>query len=163
MSIKLNEEVIEAINNPLSVKVIATISKEGIPNVTPKGSISVDENGRIRLLELLEKSQTQKNLVYSIWFDKYVAINIVTPERKSYQIKGKIYKTINSGREFQEAYVAVQKKLGYDIDLSAIWLIDAEQVSEQTFIAKREELETKYPYELHVDRLAKDELRFADK
>ena len=161
MSIQLDKEILDAISNPDSIKVIATISKDGVPHVTPKGSISVDENGRIRFLELLEKSQTQKNLVYSIWFDKFVAINIITPEKRSLLIKGKIYKTINSGKEFQDAYVAVQKAKGTDIDLSAIWLVDVESVSEQTFLARREVLETSNPYELHVDRLAKDELRFA--
>ncbi len=161
MSIQLEKKIIDAINDPASIKVIATISKEGIPHVTAKGSLTVDENGRIRFLELLEKSQTQKNLVYSIWFDKTVAINVITADRKSYQIKGKIYKTINSGREFQDTYVATQEKLGYDIDVSAIWLVDADEVTEETFAARREELEAKYPYELHVDRLAKDELRFA--
>jgi len=161
MSIQLSDEVINAIKDPQSVKVMATISKEGIPHVTAKGSLTVDDNGRIRFLELLEKSQTQKNLVYSIWFDKIVAVNVITQDKKSYQIKGKIYKTINSGREFQDAYVATQEKYGYDIDVSAIWLVDVDEVTEETFAARRDELETKYPYELHVDRLAKDELRFA--
>ena len=162
MSNQLSKEIIDAINNPDSIKVVATISKEGIPHVTPKGSLTVDENGRIRFLELLEKSQTQKNLVYSIWFDKYIAINIITPDRKSYLIKGKAYKTINSGKEFIDAYVAVQEKKGKDIDLSSIWLIDVESTSEQTFIARREVLETSNPYEIHVDRLAKDEYRYAN-
>lgn len=161
MSIQLSEEVISAIKDPKSVKVIATISKEGIPHVTAKASITVDENGRIRFYELLEKSQTQKNLVYSIWFNKYVAINIITEDRRSFQLKGKIYKTVNSGKEFQDAYVEVQEKKGYDIDLSAIWLVDVEEVIEQTFLVRRDKLETEYPYEIHVDRLAKDEYRFA--
>lgn len=161
MSIQLSEDVISAIKDPESVKVVATISKEGIPHVTVKGSLTVDENGRIRFLELLEKSQTQKNLVYSIWFDKFIAINIITKDKRSYQIKGKIYKTINSGKEFQDAYVGVQKVAGYDTDLSAIWLVDVEEVVEQTFAVRREKLEAEYPYELHVDRLAKDEYRFA--
>lgn len=160
MSVQLDKKVIDAINDPNSIKVVATISKEGIPHVTPKGSISLDENGRIRFLELLEKSQTQKNLVYSIWFDKYIAINIITSDRKSYLIKGKAFKTINSGKVFQDTYVDVQKKLGNDIDLSSIWLIDITDVSEQTFAVRREILETAYPYEIHVDRLAKDEYRY---
>ncbi|MCR5250571.1 MAG: pyridoxamine 5'-phosphate oxidase family protein [Lachnospiraceae bacterium] len=163
MSVQLEKKIIEAINDPASVKVIATVSKDGVVHVTPKGSITVDEEGRIRFLELLEKSQTQKNLVYSIWFDKYVAINIITADKKSYLIKGKTLKTVNSGKEFQDEYVAVQKKLGYDIDLSAIWFVDVEEVSEQTFEVRREILETAYPYEKHVDRFAKDEYRFENK
>lgn len=159
MSIQLSEKIIKAIQDKDSIKVIGTISKEGVPHVTAKGSLTVDENGRIKFWELLEKSQTQRNLVYSIWFDKKVAISIITKDRESYQIKGVPYKAVTAGHVFQEAYVEVQKRLGDDIDLSAIWLIDVEEVQEETFLARREELETEYPYELHVDRLAKEEYR----
>lgn len=159
MSVQLTEEIKQAIYDKDSIKVVATISKEGVPHVTAKGSLTVDEEGRIKFLELLEKSQTQRNLVYSIWFDKKVAINIITADKRSYQIKGVPYKAITTGHVFQEAYIDVQNRLGKDIDLSAIWLIDVEEAYEETFAVKREQLETEFPYELHVDRLAKEEYR----
>lgn len=159
MNVQLSEEIKQAIADKDSVKVIATVSKEGIVHVTAKGSVTVDEDGRIKFLELLEKSQTQKNLVYALWFNKQVAINIITKDKKSYQIKGVPYKAITGSHVFQEAYIEVQKHLGDDVDLSAIWLIDVEEVQEETFWAKREELEKEYPYELHIDRLAKEEFK----
>lgn len=159
MSVQLSAEVKQAVLDKDSVKVIATISKEGIVHVTAKDSITVDENGRIKFLELLEKSQTQKNLVYALWFNKQVAINIITKDKKSYQIKGIPYKAVTGSHVFQEAYTDVQNHLGEDVDLSAIWLIDVDEVQEETFWAKREELEKEYPYELHIDRLAKEEFK----
>lgn len=159
MSVQLSAEVKQAVLDKDSIKVIATISKEGIVHVTAKDSITVDENGRIKFLELLEKSQTQKNLVYALWFNKQVAINIITKDKKSYQIKGIPYKAVTGSHVFQEAYTDVQNHLGEDVDLSAIWLIDVDEVQEETFWAKREELEKEYPYELHIDRLVKEEFK----
>ncbi len=159
MSIQITEEVRQAFAARDSVKMLGTVSKEGIPHVTVKGSIQLTEDGKITFLELLEKSQTQKNLVYALWFDRQVTVNVITSGRKSYQIKGIPYKAVTSGREFQNAYQAVQDRFGNDFDLSAIWYINIEEIEEESFLVRREKLEKEYPYELHVDRLAKGEYR----
>jgi len=158
MGFQLSEEIEQAILDKESVIVIGSISKEGLPHVTVKNTIFL-KDGRIGFYELLEKSQTQKNLVYSLWFNKTVAINIITKDRKSYQIKGIPYKAIVSGHKFEEAYIHVQETIGDGIDLSAIWLIDINSVEEETFSVKRNELETEFPFEVHLDRLIKEEFR----
>lgn len=158
MGFQFSDEIEQAILDKDSVVVIGSISKEGLPHVTVKNTVFL-EDGRIGFYELLEKSQTQKNLVYSLWFDKTVSINIITKDRKSYQIKGIPYKAIVSGHKFIEAYINVQKTLGNDIDLSAIWLININSVEEETFSAKRSELEAEFPFEVHLDRLIKEEFR----
>lgn len=159
MSIQITEEVKRAFAAQDSIKVLGTISKEGIPHVTVKESIRLTDDGKITFLELLEKSQTQKNLVYALWFDRQVTVNVITSDRRSYQIKGIPYKAVTSGREFQNAYQTVQDRFGNDIDLSAIWYINIEEIEEESFFVRREKLEKEYPYELHVDRLAKGEYR----
>lgn len=159
MPIKLSEEVIKAIRDSNSIKVIASISKDGIPHVTVKNSITISEEGRIIYYELLETSQTQRNLVFSIWFNKQVAINVVTKDGKSYQIKGTPYKAVVAGQKFLEAYVNVQNKLGEDVDLSTVWIIDPEEERNETFTYRREFEEKDHPYVLHVDRLAKEEFK----
>lgn len=158
MGFKLPDEIEKAVSDKDSIVVIGSISKEGLPHVTVKNTVFL-EDGRIGFYELLEKSQTQKNLVYSLWFSKTVAINIITKDRKSYQIKGIPYKAIVSGRKFLDAYKKVQDTLGEDVDLSAIWLIDIDSVVEETFGVKRHELETEHPFEVHLDRLIKEEFR----
>lgn len=159
MSKKLSEEVIEAIKDSNSVKVIASISKDGIPHVTVKDSITVSEDGRIIYYELLETSQTQKNLVFSIWFEKQVAINVVTKDGRSYQVKGIPYKAVVAGHKFEEAYLDVQNKLGDDIDLSTVWIIDPIDERIETFEYRRDYEEKDHPYVLHIDRLAKAEFK----
>lgn len=159
MPIKLSEEVIESIQDSNSIKVIASISKDGIPHVTVKDSITVSEDGRIIYYELLETSQTQRNLVFSIWFEKQVAINVLTKNGRSYQIKGVPHKAVVAGQKFLEAYVDVQNKLGEDVDLSTVWVIDPVEERNETFSYRREFEEKDHPYVLHVDRLAKAEFK----
>lgn len=158
MGIQLSEEVQRAILDKDSVIVIGSISKKGLPHVTVKNTFFIQDE-RIGFYELSEKSQTQKNLVYSLWFDKTVAINIITKDKRSYQIKGIPYKAIVSGLKFEEAYREVQSTLGEDTDLSAIWIINIESIEEETFSVKRNQLEAEYPFEVHLDRLAKEEYK----
>lgn len=155
MAINLSKEIIDAIKNTDSVKVLASISKENVPHVTVKNSLNVLPDGTLFYYELLETSQTQKNLVNSIWFHKQIAINIITPDEKSYQIKGTPKKAVIAGQLFLEAYEQLQLILGKDTDLSTIWLIDVEEFQEETFSIRKEIEEKLHPYELHVDRLAK--------
>lgn len=51
------------------ITVIAA-GKNGLPWIQKVWKAGIDEKGRIEIYELLESSQIQKNLVYSIWFQK---------------------------------------------------------------------------------------------
>ncbi len=155
MSVELNEYIINAINNPESLKVLATNDKNGIPHIAFKGSLhyNVSEN-YIEHYEILESSQTNSNLVYSIWFEKTVAVNVLTPDKKSYQIKGRPVKSITSGRYFESVYNSLRKD-GRDIDLGAIWLIEPVEIKEETFEVRVAQDEAAYPILKHVDRLLK--------
>lgn len=159
MAVTLSKEVLEAIRDKESSKILITVDKDGVPHGSKKGSIHVNEKGQIEFYELIETSQTQKNLVYSIWFNKKVAISISTKDRKNYLIKGTPYKDIISGREFQKAYVALQEKLGEDTDLSSIWIINVEEVKEQTYSVRREQETAANPIVYHMDRIVKDEYK----
>jgi len=148
----LDKKIVTVINNSDSVKALSTISRTGEPHVVYKGSLSADDDGYIRYFELNETSQTNKNLTYSLWFKKQVAINVLAKDRTSYQIKGIPIRAIICGREFEEAYIAVRKRLGKDADLSTIWIIKPTAAQEETFqVRQREQLE-KYPLIGHLDR-----------
>jgi hypothetical protein len=159
MAFALSQGAVQAAKEESSVKIIATVGKEGIPHTVIKDSLTILEDGTVAFYELLETSQTQKNLMYSIWFNKLVAINILTKNGKSYQLKGLPKKAIVAGQEFQKAYEDVQSHIGPDIDLSAVWLITPSEEREQTFLVRREIEETAHPYEIHIDRIAKEEYK----
>lgn len=150
------EEIQQYINAEDTVKVVASIDKNGIPHVVFKGSVHVNADGNLEFYEILESSRNNQNLVHSIWFDKKVAVGILTPDKKSYEIVGKPIKSITAGKTFEQVYVSLREKLG-DIDLVAIWIIAPESVREETFKVRLQQQEDNYPILKHLDRLYKDQ------
>lgn len=154
MGIKLSDNIQEAFKNNETIKVLATVDKNGNPSSVFKGSLHLTEEGILEEYEILESSQTNSNLVYSIWFDKNVSITLLTPDKKSYQIKAKPIKSITSGRYFEKAYVSLRES-GKDIDLGAIWQFEPLEEKENTFSVRVAEDEAAYPLLKHLDRLVK--------
>lgn len=71
---------------------VATASRDGIPNVTPKGSLTLLDEHHVRFADLFSL-KTGKNLLEN----KNVAVTVVDPgSGKGYQIKGTA-EIINSG------------------------------------------------------------------
>jgi hypothetical protein len=150
--IMIDKELALIINKPSTLKAIGTVSKNGVPHVVYKGSIHVNDEGNIVLYELLESSRNGQNLVYSIWFDKKVVISILDEEKNSYEILGHPARCITCGKEFEEVYKKLRKERG-DIDLAAIWVIEPDEVQNESFPVRKKEEETEYPIICHLDRL----------
>jgi hypothetical protein len=96
-------------------------------------------------------------MIYSLWFKKFVSINILSAgttdsERKSYQIKGIPVKAIVCGKEFEQNYRMVRKHLGADADLSTIWIVEPHEIREETASIRRQIERTDYPLIGHLDR-----------
>lgn len=153
MAVQLSKEVQEILNNPDSIKVLATTDSEGTPHVVFKGSLRFNEEGYIEYLEFIESSQTNKNMVHSIWFHKTVSIN-VRYEGKSFQIKGVPYRALIAGKDFELRYNRVRDEKG--IDLSTVWLIEPLEVIEETFNKRRLEEEEAHPILKHLDLLVEE-------
>jgi predicted pyridoxine 5'-phosphate oxidase superfamily flavin-nucleotide-binding protein len=151
MAVELKQEIKELLDNPNSIKVLATTDNEGNPHVVFKGSIRTGRDGYIAYYELIETSQTNKNMVNSIWFKRQVAINVYG-DKKSYQIKGIPYQAIIAGHEFEEAYKQVRERFE-DGELSTVWLIEPLEVIEESFSKRKIEEEEKHPILKHLDRL----------
>ena len=157
MRLKLDESLAALINDPQSVKALASIGKDGEVHLVFKGSISVNRDGNIEYLELLETSQTNKNLVHSLWFTRPVSITVLAPDRSSWQIKGVPLKALVSGKEFEKNYIAVREKLGKEADLSTVWIIEPREAREQSYPVRRQQEENKYPLIAHLDRFTRVE------
>lgn len=154
MAIELTKEIIDLLAEEDTTKVLATLDENGFPHVVVKQSLQPGEDGTILYLELLESSRTNKNLVRSIWYDRGVAVTLKGKDGRSWQIKGKPVKTHITGSLFQKHYTAVRQKLG-DVDLAAVWVIEPEEIINETFAVRKDEEERKHPYFTHLDRLAK--------
>ncbi len=151
MAVILNDEIKALLLEKTTVKAIATVDREGNPHVAYKGSLHINDEGNLEFYELLESSQTNKNMVWSIWFKKTVAVNILGKDGTSYQMKGVPRKAVIAGREFQRHYNLVQEKYG-DMDLSTVWIIEPEEVVEESFKKRRAAEEKEHPILGHLDR-----------
>ena len=154
MAVQLSDDIIELFADGETTKVLATLDADGFPHAVVKQSLQPAEDGLIIYLELLESSRTNKNLVRSLWFDQRVAIALRGKDGRSWQVKGKPVKTHITGPLFQKHYSAVREKLG-DVDLAAVWVIEPEEVIEESFAVRKAEEERKHPFFTHLDRLAK--------
>jgi uncharacterized protein len=94
---KMPAKVIERVNDPKAMKTMATVDKDGIPNVAVISSlIAIDEETLVWANLLGVK--TPKNLRET----GKVAVNVYAPDPGvSYQIKGEFIEFINSGPIFE--------------------------------------------------------------
>lgn len=150
----ISKKLKEIIAAPDTLKVLGSVDKNGIPHVVFKGSIHVNEEGNLVYYEILESAKSNQNLVHSIWFNKKVAVNILSGDKQSYEIIGKPLKSITAGKEFENIYIALRESKG-DVDLAAIWIIEPESVRNESFAVRIAEDEEKYPILKHLDRLYK--------
>ena len=153
MAIQLSRNIIELIEDNNTTKVLATLDANGFPHAVVKQSLHTGEDGNLLYLELLESSLTNRNLVRSIWFNQKVSIALWGKNGQSYQIKGKPVKTHITGPLFQKHYLAVRERLG-DVELAAVWVIEPEEVVDESFARRKAEEEAAHPFFRHLDRLA---------
>jgi len=161
MPVILNERVSSLLSDPGSGKILSSVSPDGVPHTVFKGSIHADSDGNIRYYELLETSRSNRNLTYAMWFGRSVSINVADGGGTGWQIVGKPVRALVSGAEFERVYVSLRETLGDDADLSAIWIIEPEEVREETFGARVREESSRHPLVGHLDRFVKSEPRVA--
>ena len=149
----LTDELTADINNSATLKSVTAVSKAGIPHTVYKGTLHVNSDGNIEFYDILESSRINENLVYSIWFGKFVTVNILTEDRRSYEILGKPVQSITTGSKFEEVYKNLKANRGND--LNAIWIIEPSEVREETFAVRNSEQERDYPFLKHLDRALK--------
>ncbi|MBR1865402.1 MAG: pyridoxamine 5'-phosphate oxidase family protein [Lachnospiraceae bacterium] len=151
----IGKELLEILEDPQTLKCIAATDRDGIPHISYKGTLHVEEDV-IVFYDILQSSQINKNLVHAIWFEKKVAISILSKDRQSFHIVGVPFKCVTAGAYFEKTYERLRAEKG-DVDLNAIWYIRPEQVRENTFSVRKAEEEQNYPVLKHIDRMIKPE------
>lgn len=154
MAVTITEELTAILGRADTVKVLVTTDEKGTPHAVIKESLQLDEENHLIYFELLESSHTNKNMVRSIWFNHSITVAVMGANGESYQIKGKPVKAIVSGRAFRKYYEQIREKNG-DIDLAAVWVIEPQEIVDQSFTVRRKQEEASRPYFTHLDRLAK--------
>lgn len=152
---KLENEIIGLFNDPSSIKVLSAVDEDGTPHTVFKGSLTALEDGLIAYAEVLESSQTNQNMVRSIWFDKKVSIAI-RKDGTSYHIKGKPVKCLTLGPLFKRFLQRAKERRGPDADIQSIWLIAPEEVKNESTAVRIKEEEERRPFlNKHLDLIRK--------
>ncbi len=150
---KLPEELVELLKDPASVKVVGTSDTDGTPHLVVKGSLTTLDEETIVFAEGFEGTQSNKNLVRSIWFDKKVSINI-TRGHTSYQVKGRPYKYLITGAVFRRILELARQKRGAEADIAGVWVIVPEEIrNESPGVQAGEAIAKRGHFHRHLDLL----------
>lgn len=149
----INDQLKNIINDTDTIKVISTLTPAGEVHAAVKQSLRIDDQGRLLYLEFFEKSQTNIDLVNSIWYDKSLVITLITGDGKSFLIHGKPVRTRVFGKEY-EKYYSEAESADPENDLVAVYYIEPEEIKEQTFEVSRKLHKEKYPLYVHLDKYA---------
>jgi hypothetical protein len=149
----MGNEVLALLDDPDCTKILCCVDDEGAPYPAVKGSLQ-SENENILYLEFIESSKTNRYMTRSLWFDKKVSVLILTPDKKSFLISARPVRAVVSGKYFQKYYNQASEK--YGLDLSTVWILKPESITEQTLQKRVEEEAEARSYFIHLDRLRKD-------
>ncbi|MDR2638591.1 MAG: hypothetical protein LBC09_01990 [Helicobacteraceae bacterium] len=149
----LLQQALSRFNDEGAIKVLTTLDENGAPHPVCKGSLRF--NGEtIESWEILESSETNRNLTRSIWFDKPIAILLITPDKKAYKFSVKASRNIIAGKEFTSAYEAAQARYK-GRGIAGVWRYEIISVKDETASTRISEEAAARPYFVHLDQLAK--------
>ncbi len=105
---------------------VATVSSDGTPNLSPKGTISILDDSRM-VFANIRSPQTIENLSQN----PSIEINVIDPfSRSGYRFKG-LAKILSSGDEFKDILDYFEKK-GIQSKISHVIVVDVKSFSEVT-------------------------------
>ncbi len=131
----ITPELTEIINDPGTIKLLTTTSEDGKPHPARKQSLTALENGTLAYMELLETSQTMKNMVWSVWWQKEVSILIINDAKNCCcEIKGVPYRLHHQG-SLWDTFLDQIWKIIPTANPAGVWEINPKQVIDQNFEA----------------------------
>jgi len=123
--ITISEEIKNFVNSQ-KLGYVATVSKDGTPNLSPKGTIVVMSESTLAFADI-RSPQTIQNLQDN----PSVEINVVDPfQRLGYRFKGEC-KIINEGPEFDKI-LDYYANVGIKSKINSVVIVDVESMSEVT-------------------------------
>jgi hypothetical protein len=148
----LPEELSKLLKNETSVKILGTLNADGSPYVVPNETITTFNGKTIVLSEELEKTQSNRNLVRSIWFDR-PAVVCISDNHTTYEIRVKVHKCLIVGEIFDRMLSFAREKGGPDADIVTAWELIPEESVDISPDTVRAEQKRIHPYlDSHLDR-----------
>jgi hypothetical protein len=113
---KISSEIMELIKDQESTKIVATANKDGVSNVTVKGSLMIIDDETLVFADLYgSKSRTFNNLMDTKKMSVLVFKAPMKPPFPTYQIKGTLADYQTSGSTFEQFAKVIKDAIGADI------------------------------------------------
>ena len=147
--VDMPKEVVDALQDPETIKALTTTDKEGCPHTVYKFSITVMEDGGIGYVEMIERSRTYKNMLHNHWDKKNVAISIFNPKSGlAYQIKGIPTHCLTEGAIWDKFRDECWKQMP-DAEPAAVWLIEPDEIMDESYEGRLKEESKRIPQYLY--------------
>lgn len=143
----LSEACRSELNDPAVTKLLVSSDLDGVPHAAPRNFAAVlDEEypGCIAIMEMIEGSQTSKNLLWSYDRQKTVAISTVNPQTgESFLVKGIPHKYLYDGpiwrRFLEQVWGAIPTA-----EPAGVWVIIPTEERNENLATRMEEEDTRY-------------------
>ena len=136
--VRLTQEIIECLNDPETIKTLSTTDESGNPETVFEDTLKALDDQSLAYLEMVETSNTYKNMLRNYWQKKQVSITVYNKNRGiSYQIKGEPYRWVMDEPLWDQFLYEAWKKVP-DADPSGVWIIRPKEIIDESYEAKRQ-------------------------
>jgi hypothetical protein len=154
----LDEALVHLLQDKDALKIIGSVGKDGIPDLSIAQLLDIDADSNIRYFELLEHSRTNQNLTYSLWFNRSIAILAAGADGRHLEVIGTPVRAIITGEDFEKAYIKAQNQYGNGTTLSTLWLIRPESVHDKRYAVQKAEEQKNNPFLSFLDQHIKENI-----
>jgi hypothetical protein len=126
----MDEDLQRLINAKGAIAALATTGEDGAPHVVYKAVRALDAD-TLAVPEVVETSESGKNMLRAVWEDRRVAVNVLEPATgKSVQLKGAVTEYVFFGPVFEEMFERLDPvtKTG----VAGVWLVHVDDVRDNS-------------------------------
>lgn len=136
--VKLSKEIMESLNDPETIKTLSTTDESGNPETVFEDTLVALDEESLAYLEMIETSNTYKNMLRNFWQKKQVSITVYNEKRGiSCQIKAEPYRWAMDDALWDRFLYEAWKKVP-DADPSGVWIIKPIEIIDEHYEAKRQ-------------------------
>ena len=145
----LPKELMDALNEPETVKVLTTIGEDGNPHSVFKHSLIALDDETLAYIELIEKSETDINMLRNKWAKKLISMAVFNQKSNvAYQIKGEALRLILQGPIWDQFLEKTWSMLP-EADPVGVWTIKVVDVLNEDYGVRRKEVTGRFKPELY--------------
>jgi len=151
-NLKLSKEIINLINDPTTIKIVASTDEAGKPSASRRDTLTVLDDGTLAYAEEFEGSQTNSNVLRAIWYKRKVGISLFNAEGKAYQLFARPVRFDFIGPLHKKFYHELREKKGDDSESTGVWILEVDEVINDSPAFRKTEEDRIHPYFRHLDR-----------